>query len=213
MTIDPQNVGGTTAGLIDRVKNIILTPAAEFDRIDAEPADVNKIYTGYVLPLAVVVAVCGFIGMSLIGLNVFGVPYKTPIVAGLVSAVLRVVMVLAGTYVIALITNALAPNFGSQANVGKAHQLAAYGSTAGLLSGVFAIIPALSILAIVGLYSAYLWYVGLGKLMKTPDDKRIIYLVVIIIVAIVVWFVIGAVIGAVQMSMGGGVPGMPANPY
>jgi uncharacterized membrane protein len=113
---------------------------------------------------------------------------------------------------VALITNALASSFGSQANVGKAHQLAAYGSTAGILAGVFAIIPQLVFLGIVGLYSFYLWYVGLGKLMKTPDDKRIVYLLVIVVIAIIVWFVIGAVIGAVQMSMMGGVPGMPGYP-
>jgi hypothetical protein len=213
MTIDPQNVGGTTAGLIDRVKNIILTPAAEFDRIDAEPADVNKIYIGYALPLVVLGAICYFIGFSIIGVSAFGVSYKVPIVTGAVLAVLRVVLGLVGLYLMAVITNALAPNFGSQANMGKAHQFAVYGATAGLLAGVFSIIPALGILGLVGLYSFYLWFVGLGKLMKTPDDKRIIYLVVIIVLAIIVQLVIGAVVGAVQMSMGG-VPGMPVvNPY
>lgn len=209
MTIDPQNVGGTTAGLVDRVKNIILTPAAEFDRIDAEPADVSKIYIGYALPLAVLAAICAFIGTSLIGVSGFGVSYKVPIVAGLVMGALRVGLGLLGLYIMALITNALAPNFGSQANAGKAHQFAVYGATAGLLAGVFAIIPALAILGLVGLYSFYLWYVGLGKLMKTPDDKRIVYLIVIIVLAIIVQFAIGAVVGAVQMSMMGGVPGMP----
>jgi len=207
MTIDPVNPGG--AGLIDRVKNIILTPAAEFDRIDAETPNVQQIYTGYVLPLAAVAAICAFIGASLIGYSGFGVSYKLPIVAGLVGAILRVVMALVGVYAMAFITNALAPNFGSQANIGKAHQLAAYGSTAGLLAGVFAIFPPLAILGLVGLYSFYLWYVGLGKLMKTPDDKRIVYLLVIVVIAVLVQIVIGAVVGAVQMSMMGPLPGMP----
>jgi hypothetical protein len=212
MTIDPQNVGGTTAGLIDRVKNIILTPAAEFDRIDAEPADVNKIYLGYALPLLALGALCTFIGFSIIGASAFGVSYKVPIVTGLVMGVLRVVLGLVGLYLMAMITNGLASNFGSQPNMGKAHQFAVYGATAGLLAGVFSILPALAILGLVGLYSFYLWYVGLGKLMKTPDDKRIIYLIVIIVLAIIVQFVIGAVVGAVQMSMGG-VPTMPMTSY
>jgi hypothetical protein len=207
MTIDPTNAGG--AGLIDRAKNIILTPAAEFDRVDAETPNVQQIYTGYVLPLAAVAAICGFIGASVIGFSGFGISYKVPIVAGLVGAVLRVIMGMVGVYLMAFITNALAPSFGSQSNMGKAHQLAAYGSTAGLLAGVFAIFPALAVLGIVGLYSFYLWYVGLGKLMKTPDDKRIVYLLVVVVIAIVVYLVIGAVVGAVQMSMMGPIPGMP----
>jgi hypothetical protein len=208
MTIDPQNVGGPAAGIIDRAKNIILTPAAEWDRIDAEPADVNKIYIGYALPLTVLAAICAFIGSSIIGVSGFGVSYKVPIVTGVVLGVLRVVLGLVGLYLMALITNALAPNFGSQANAGKAHQFAVYGATAGMLAGVFAIIPALAILGLVGLYSFYLWYLGLGKMMKTPDDKRLVYLIVIIVLAIVVNLVIGAVVGAVQASMGA-VPGMP----
>ena len=213
MTIDPQNVGGTSAGFVDRVKNILLTPAAEWDRIDAEPADVNKIYMGYVLPLAALAAICAFIGLSIIGMSVFGTSYRVPIVTGAVLAVMRVIMGLVGVYLLAFITNALAPNFGSQQNMGKAHQLAAYGSTAGFLAGVFAILPALAILGLVGLYSLYLLYVGLPKMMKTPEDKKMVYLIVIIVVAIVVQLVIGAIVGAVQMSMGG-VPGMPAvNPY
>jgi hypothetical protein len=210
MTVDPTNTG--SAGLVDRVKNILLTPKAEFERIDAETPDIQKIYLGYLLPIVALAAICGFIGTSLIGVSGWGVSYKVPIVTGLMLAVLRVVMGLVGVYVVALITNALASSFGSQANAGKAHQLAAYGSTAGILAGVFAIIPQLAILGIVGLYSFYLWYVGLGKLMKTPDDKRIVYLLVIVVIAIIVWFVIGAVIGAVQMSMMGGVPGMPGYP-
>jgi hypothetical protein len=210
MTVDPTNTG--SAGLVDRVKNILLTPKAEFERIDAETPDIQKIYVGYLLPIVALAAICGFIGTSLIGVSGWGVSYKVPIVTGLMLAVLRVVMGLVGVYVVALITNALASSFGSQANAGKAHQLAAYGSTAGILAGVFAIIPQLVFLGIVGLYSFYLWYVGLGKLMKTPDDKRIVYLLVIVVIAIIVWFVIGAVIGAVQMSMMGGVPGMPGYP-
>jgi hypothetical protein len=207
MTIDPANAGG--AGLIDRVKNILLTPKAEFERIDAEPADVQNIYVGYVAPLLAVAALCTFIGTSLIGVSALGYSYKVPMVAGLVGAVLRVIMGLVGVYIMAFITNALAPNFGSQANIGKAHQVAAYGSTAGILAGVFAIFPPLAILGIVGLYSFYLWYVGLGKLMKTPEDKRIVYLIVIIVIAVLVWIVIGAVVGAVQLALMGGASGLP----
>jgi hypothetical protein len=131
------------------------------------------------------------------------VTYRVPMVTGLISAVLQVGLGLAGVFLLAFITNALAPNFGSQQNMGQAHKLAAYGSTAGFLAGVFTILPALSILGLVGLYSLYLLYVGLPKLMKTPDDKRVGYFVTIILVAIVCWLVIGLVLGSVRAAMGG----------
>lgn len=201
MTTDPVNAGAP--GLVDRVKNILITPQSEWDRIAGEPANVSKLYTGYVLPLVALAAICSFIGLSLIGASAFGVTYRVPLVTGVVGVVLQVVMGLVGVYVLAMITNALAPTFGSQQDMGQAHKLAAYGSTAGFLAGVFSIFPPLAILGIVGLYSLVLIYLGLPRLMKTPEDKRIGYFVTIIIVTIVLWIVIGVVVGGVQRAMGG----------
>jgi hypothetical protein len=180
----------------------LLTPQAEWEKIAGEPADVNKIYVGYVAPLVVLSAVCAFIGMFLFGIMGF----RIGLVPGLVGLILQVVLGVAGVFILAFITNALAPSFGSQQDMGQAHKLSAYGSTAGLLAGVFSIFPPLAILGIVGLYSLALIYMGLPRLMKTPEDKRVGYIVTIILVAIVVWIVIGAIMGAVRGGFGG-------NPY
>jgi hypothetical protein len=192
----------TDVNIVERAKNILLTPQAEWEKIASETADVNKIYVGYVAPLVVLSAVCAFIGMFIFG--VFG--FRIGLVPGLVGLILQVVLGIAGVFILAFITNALAPSFGSQQDMGQAHKLAAYGSTAGLLAGVFSIFPPLAILGIVGLYSLALIYMGLPRLMKTPEDKRIGYVVTIILVAIVVWIVIGAIMGAVRGGFGG-------NPY
>ncbi len=207
MTADPTQAGASN--IIERVKNILLTPQAEWDRIAGEPANVGKIYIGYVLPLAAIAAICSFIGLSLIGASAFGVTVRIPVVSGLVGAVIQVVMALVGTYVLAIITNMLAPNFGSQQNIGQAHKLAAYGSTASFVASVFAIYPPLAMLSILGLYSLVLMYIGLPRVMKTPEDKRIGYLATIIIIAIVLWIVIGVVTGAVRTAIGGtAIPGI-----
>jgi hypothetical protein len=204
MTTDPTGAAGS--GLIDRIKNILLTPQAEWDRIASEPADVNKIYLGYVLPLAAFAALCGFIGMTLIG--VMG--WRVGIVPGLIGAIIQAAMGLVSVFIIAFVANALAPTFGSRQDMGQAHKLAAYGSTAFFLAGVFAIFPPLAILALVGLYSFALIYIGLPRLMGTPEDKRIGYLATIIIIAIVVGIVLNLVIGQVLLM----VPGYrPPNPF
>ncbi len=207
MTFDP--TGAATSGLVERVKNILLTPQAEWERIDAEPADVNKIYMGYVLPLAALSAICGFIGMSVFGLNLLGTTYRVGMVPGAVNALIQVAAGVGGVFVLAFIANALAPTFGSQQNMGQAHKLAAYGSTAGFLAGVFSIFPPIAMLGIVGLYSLYLLYVGLPKMMKTPDDKRIAYFLSVIVVAIIAGVIISAVLGVVRGIVGAGVtPGL-----
>lgn len=203
MTFDP--TGAATSGLVERVKNILLTPQAEWERIDAEPADVNKIYMGYVLPLAVLSAICAFIGMSVFGLNLMGTTYRVSLVPGAVGALIQVAAGVGGVFLMAFIANALAPTFGSQQNMGQAHKLAAYGSTAGFLAGVFSIFPSVAMLGIVGLYSLYLIYVGLPKMMKTPEDKRIAYFLSVIVVAIIAGIILSVVLGTVRGLLGAGV--------
>ncbi len=206
MTVDP--TAASAPSLIERAKNILLQPQSEWDRIAGESADVSKLYTRYVLPLAGLAAIASFVGVSVFGYSAFGVTVRVPMAAGAVGAVVQLVMGLVGVYVLALITNALAPNFGSRQDVGQAHKLAVYGSTASLLAGVFAIFPPLAMLAILGLYSLVLLYIGLPRLMKTPEDKRVGYLVTVIIVAIVIGIVMGVVSGAARGAMGGlGGPG------
>ncbi len=201
MTVDPTTASAPS--LIERAKNILLQPQSEWDRIAGESADVGKLYTGYVLPLAALAAIASFVGLSVLGISAFGVTVRVPMVAGAVGAVIQVVMGLVGVYVLALITNALAPNFGSQQDVGQAHKLAVYGSTASFLAGVFAIFPPIAMLSLLGLYSLVLLYIGLPRLMKTPEAKRVGYLVTVIIVAIVIGIVMGAVAGAARGAMGG----------
>ena len=53
--------------LVDRAKNICLTPNTEWPVIAAEPVSPGPLVTGYVLPLAAIGAVAGFIGGSIVG--------------------------------------------------------------------------------------------------------------------------------------------------
>jgi hypothetical protein len=71
------------------------------------------------------------------------------------------------------------------------------------VAGVFYILPQISGLAIVGVYSGYLFYVGVPKLMKTPADKVVAYTAVSIVVVVVV-FAIVFFIGGIVGGKGGG---------
>ncbi len=203
MTMDPATAGAPN--LIERAKNILLKPQSEWDRIAGEPANVGQLYIGYAIPLAALSAICTFIGLSIVGVMGF----RVGIVPGIIGAVIQVVMAMVGLFVMAFVTNALAPTFGSQQDMGQAHKLAVYGSTAAFLSGVFTILPMLAILAIVGLYSLALIYIGLPRMMKTPEDKRIGYFITIIVVCIVVGIVLNVVMGTARTM----IPGYAAPGY
>ena len=186
--------------LVDRAKNILLKPKSEWAVISAEPHTVQDLYTGYVMILAAIPAVASFIGFSLIGISTFVGSYRWPITTGITHMILQYVLNLGWVYVLALIIDALAPNFGGEKNFMQALKVSAFSPTAMWLAGIFSIIPAIAILGIVGLYSLYLLYVGLPLLMKTPAEKAMPYTVVVIIIAIVLGLIVGALSALVVPS-------------
>jgi Yip1 domain len=187
--------------LIDRVKNIIVSPAKEWDVINSEEPNISGIITGYVLPLAGAAALAAFIGYGLIGFNIgFGIRMKG-IDWGIYQALTVLVMAICSVFIGAFVIDALAPNFGSEKNMGRSVQLVAYAYTPGWVGGLLAIIPSIALIgAIAGIYGLYLLYLGIPKLKKTPADKHVGYFVVSLVVMIVIYFVIGLIMSKIVMS-------------
>lgn len=186
--------------LVDRVKNILITPKTEWEVIKNEQSTTADLFTKYVMILALIPVVATFIGQSLIGMSLgpFG-SYKIPVTNGLIYAVVYYILSIAGVYLIGFIIDALAPSFGSTKNMESSLKVAVYSYTAAWLAGIFSVIPVLGILGILGLYSLYLMYLGLEIVKDTPKDKLVGYLIVVIIIAIVVYFVIGMIVAAIAL--------------
>jgi uncharacterized membrane protein len=193
--------GGTTAPLLERVKNILMQPRAEWARIDAEPTTIGDIYRSYVIILAAIPAVATIIGGLLVGGNFGYFSVRLPIGWVIGHALVGYILALVGCYVMALIIEALAPTFGGTKDRVKAFKVAAYSYTAGWVAGILLILPALAIIVgLLSLYSLYLMYVGLPILMKTPADRAVPYIVAVIVAAIVLYLIIGAVTGAIMSA-------------
>ncbi len=193
--------------IVERVKRLLMSPATEWPVIAAESTPTSTLLTGYVVPLAAVSAIAAFIGQVFIGVSVMGTTYRTPLGIGLATAVWAVLAAVIGVFVCAYIINAFAPTFGAAKNDAQAMKVAAYSFTPAWVAGILQIIPALGVLAILGLfYAAYLMYLGLVALMKAPEDKAVGYTAVVIIVAIVVMFVMavigGLLFGAAALGRG-----------
>jgi hypothetical protein len=190
--------GGAHAPLIQRVKNILITPKTEWPVIDAESATIGGIYKNYVMILAAIGPVSGVIGLLLLGGPFFAFPLGYLIAYAVISYVLALV----SCYVLALIIDALAPSFGGTKDRVKAFKVAAYASTAAWVAGIFGLLPFLAILALVGaLYSLYLLYLGLPVLMKTQADKSVAYTAAIIVATIVLYLVVGVITSRILFSM------------
>lgn len=187
------------AKLIERAKGICLSPKTEWEKIAAETTDVKSLFVGYAMILAAIPAICGFIGMTVIGVSVPIVGnIRTPIGSGLVHLVLGYVLGLAAVYIVSLIVNALAPTFDGQKDPVQALKVVVYSSTPVWLAGVLSLIPMLGVLGILaGLYGLYLLYIGLSPLMKNPQEKSIGYTALIVVCYIVLAIIIGVVVTAV----------------
>lgn len=184
--------------IVDRAKNILLTPSEEWNKIDQEPAETGRLYVGYIMPLAAIGPVASVIGMSMVGMSFMGSgTFRVPFGSALAHAVVSYALSLAGVFILALIIDALAPTFAGTKSQTQALKVAAYSSTAAWLAGIFAILPMFAVLSLFGLYSLYLLYLGLPVLMKSPQDKALGYTVVVIIAAIVLWIIIGAITASI----------------
>jgi hypothetical protein len=207
MTDGPTNPippGGGSKSLIERVKDILLTPKTEWGVIDAEPATIGGIYTSYVVILAAIGPIAMLIGQQVVGISILGVTYKPSIAYSVGSAVLTYLLTLVAVYVSALIIDALAPTFGGTKDKVKAFKVAAYASTASWVAGIFNIIPLLGWLALIGgLYGLYLLYLGLPRLMRVAEDKAVGYTVVVIVVQIVLYFVVAMILATLVASFFG----------
>ncbi len=209
-SLEQQPVSGN--GLVDRVKNILLSPKTEWERIDVEPATVKGLYTGYACILAAIGPIATLIGSQLFGYGAFFVHYRPSLVGSVITAILSYVLGLVGVYVVGLIIDALAPNFGATKNPIQAQKTAVYAWTAAWIVGIVGIFPVLGVLGLLGLYSLYLLYLGLPRVMKAPEDKAVGYTAVTIVIAVVVYLVIGAVVGSIAAAAGGfGMMGVARN--
>lgn len=192
---------GAGTSLVERVKRILIEPNQEWDRIDAEPMTVGGIFTRWVFPLAIIPALAGLIGALVFGYSFLGVTIRPSIASVVANAILYYVFTTSGVFLYALLIDALAPTFNGIQNRVQATKVAAYSATPGFVAGAFGLIPALSILSLLGgLYGLYLIYLGLPKLMKTPEEKTVPYIITVVVVGILIALVAGMLVGALSAS-------------
>lgn len=195
--------GGSDNNLVERAKAIILKPREEWPIIERETVSSGDLFTRYAVPLAAIGPVSQFIGGQLFGYGALGFTYRPGIMGGLSMALVGYVLSLIGLFVISFAANKLAPTFGGESSSRNAFKLVCYSMTASWIAGIFGLIPSLSFLAIVGLYSFYLFYLGAGPLMKVPAEKSVTYTIVTVVCVLLLYIVIGTVTARVTGLFGG----------
>lgn len=188
-----------------RVKNILLSPATEWQVIAAEASSPRAIYLHYVAPLVGIGVLATFLGQTLVGVPLPGTA-RFSTAAAIVHAVVTFGLSFLGVFLIALIVDALAPSFEGEKDPLASLKIAAYSYTPAWVAGILNLIPVLGILAVIAaFYGLYLLYLGLPVLMHSPKDKAVEYTVVTVLCAIVLEMVTGTMS---QLVSGTGLGGL-----
>lgn len=177
-------------GLVARVRAIILTPHTEWMAIGREEANLSALFAGYVAILAAIPSLARFIGGSLIG-------GYTPVLPGLIDAIVGYLLSFVLVYAVALTVNTLAPTFTTERDLIRALRLTAYAYTPVWLAGIFQLVPGLSFLNVLGLYGAYLLWAGLPAMMGTPPRIAMLYAAAVAAVAFLLEIVARLVLAAI----------------
>jgi len=184
--------------IISRAINILMQPRSEWQRIDAAPATPGALLAGYALPLSLLPLV-GTVLAALLFASFFPYTGMGLWLFVLASAVIGLVLGLVVLFVMSLVADALAPNFGGVRNPIGALKLLVYAGTATWVAAFFTFIPIIGwLIALAGFaYAAYLIYLGSMAVMKVPPASAAAYTAVVILVWIVLAFIVSFVVNLI----------------
>jgi hypothetical protein len=178
-----------------RVRDLLWRPSREWPRIAAEDARATSLYRGWILWLAALPPLFGFVKGALIGYGAAGGVLRLDLAHAVVHAVLAYGVGVGLVAALAFVVDALARGFGAAPNPRRATQLVAYALTAYWVAGVFAIVPVVSLplTLLAWFYVAYLLRLGLPLLLGCPPEKAGAYAATVGFIAFVLWLAGGAI--------------------
>lgn len=182
--------GGSLGGALGRVLSLLLHPAETWEVIAEEPATIEGLYRHWVLPLAAIPAVATAVGLlSFHGFVLFGTRYQPSFITVAGDAVAQYLLILIATYLLALVIDQAAPRFGGERSLIQAFKLTAYSGTAAWIFGLLILLPmAGEFIAFLGsLYSLYLLYLGLPRLMRSHPEGNLTYFGLVLAVSVLMF--------------------------
>jgi len=183
--------------IVDRVKNILTNPKKTLETVRSESPSTKDVII-YLAIIAIPTLIGIILGYGVVGVGGYGYRFRFPFGWAVAWGVMQYVFSIVGVVILAYIITALAPSFSSNKDQAQALKLVAYGATPWLIAGILFIYPPLAFLVfLASIYGWYIMYLGLPVLMGTPEDKRIMYLVVTIVVHIIIMAIVSQVTGAI----------------
>ena len=167
-----------------RLAGLFVDPKREWSLIAGEPADVAWLYRHFIVIVAAVPAAALFLRFTL---------GAAPI-AGVRAAASSYLAALLGVLAAAFVIEQLAPRFHSRGPMAQALKLVAYSTAPAWLAGALYLVPGLGGTARIvgGLYGIYLFALGLPRILHTPREHIVPFMVVCALALLAINIVINA---------------------
>jgi hypothetical protein len=157
------------SGIYERSKALILQPKEEWKTIVEENIHMNLVVRDFLLPLLLISTLASLLGRIIQKVNI-GLDWNLLMADGLREFFGFLLSVYASTYLI----NELIKSFGGEKNLRRSANLVIYSTVPSLVvSMITGLVPALYPLGVLGLYSFYLFYVGIPVVLDIPEQKHI----------------------------------------
>lgn len=184
-----------------RIVYLVFRPTAEWDRIAAEKTSVDALLRGYILPLALLAPIATVIGMKTFDrdwdpAHGFLVPPDQIFAAAATTYFATV----GSIFVLAAIFCVIAPMFGATRDYLAALKVATYGAIPVMLAGATLLLPAMAIVATVGLcHTLYLLWIGVRRVLNVPSGAQAEFVGISVVLLTLMSAIIGAAAGAVGL--------------
>jgi len=175
--------------LARRVRGVLCAPRRTWAEIATERTTVTALYRDYVVWLAALPAVCGFVRGSIIGYSSAAfATARVGLANGAGRMILGYLISLVMVYLMGLIVDGLAPSFGAQRDARQAFKTVAYACTAFWIASIGELLPVISPLVLTAGagYSIWLLFVGLQHAMQTPRRRAPAYTAVTVLSAVLI---------------------------
>lgn len=179
---------------LQRIRNILRTPASEWLVIERETMQPLVLITHYLAPLAVATALASIVGSVVVERVPFPV---ASVVRTIVTAMLGFVATTVLAFAMALIVNELSPHLGGRHHFDQAFKVVVYSYTPILVAGLAGAIPFVAgLVTFIGtVYALYVFYLGLKQLMRIRAEHTVGFVVLLSVSGVIMNFVLRAVMG------------------
>ena len=185
----------------ERLKSLLLFPSYELKVISLEKRPLKEDFTQFAFRWVLFGALAQFVGSFLYVRNELDIDayrFSFPLVQAGFYIFIQVLLLFSATFFV----NRMAKKFGSVRHFGSSARLVLYSSTPLLIMFILVNLNRVFFLALVpGLYSYYLFWVGLPILLKTREPKRLSFVLIYMIFTLGALSILTKVFGFVSQVL------------